>query len=70
MIVSDTGTEFTSNTLLAWQEEFGIEWHCITPGKPMQNGFVESFSGIMPRKTFSRQVVATLQHSFLGNREQ
>jgi len=45
MIVSDNGTEFTSNAILAWQEELGIEWHYIAPGKPMQNGFVESFIG-------------------------
>jgi transposase InsO family protein len=30
---------------LAWQEELTIEWHYIVPGKPMQNGFVESFNG-------------------------
>jgi putative transposase len=45
MIVSDNGTEFTSNAILAWQEERGIAWHYIAPGKPMQNGFVESFNG-------------------------
>ena len=45
MIVSDNGTEFTSNAILAWQEAHGIEWHYIAPGKPMQNGFVESFNG-------------------------
>lgn len=45
MNVSDNGTEFTSNALLAWQEEQGIEWHYIAPGKPMQNDFVESFNG-------------------------
>jgi transposase InsO family protein len=28
---------------LAWQEENGIEWHYIAPGKPKQNGFFESF---------------------------
>ena len=27
MIVSDNGTEFTSNAILAWQEERRIEWH-------------------------------------------
>jgi putative transposase len=31
MIVSDNGTEFTSNAILAWQEESGIEWHYIAP---------------------------------------
>jgi putative transposase len=45
MIVSDNGTEFTSNTILAWQQQREVEWHYIAPGKPMQNGFVESFNG-------------------------
>jgi putative transposase len=45
MIVSDNGTELTSHAILAWQEERGVEWHYIAPGKPMQNGFVESFNG-------------------------
>jgi putative transposase len=45
MIVSDNGTELTSNVILAWQQEHEIEWHYIAPGKPMQNGFVESFNG-------------------------
>jgi len=31
MIVSDNGTEFTSNAILTWQEELGIEWHYIAP---------------------------------------
>jgi putative transposase len=45
MIVSDNGTEFTSNAILTWQQEREVEWHYIAPGKPMQNGFVESFNG-------------------------
>ena len=45
MIVSDNGTELTSNAILRWQQEHGVEWHYIAPGKPMQNGFVESFNG-------------------------
>ena len=45
MIVSDNGTELTSNAILAWQQARGVEWHYIAPGKPMQNGFVESFNG-------------------------
>ena len=44
-IVSDNGTELTSNAILAWQQDRGVEWHYIAPGKPMQNGFVESFIG-------------------------
>jgi transposase InsO family protein len=32
MIVSDNGTEFTSNTILTWQQEHDVEWHYIAPG--------------------------------------
>lgn len=47
MIVSDNGTELTSNAILTLAAERGIEWHYIAPDKPMQNGFVESFNGRM-----------------------
>jgi len=41
MIVSDNGTELTSNAVLEWCGEARIEWHYTTPGKPTQNAFVE-----------------------------
>ena len=47
MIVSDNGTEFTSNAILGWTKNHGVEWHYIAPGKPMQNGYIESFNGRM-----------------------
>ena len=37
MIVSDNGSEFTSNAILAWAGKARVEWHYIAPGKPMQN---------------------------------
>nr|GAJ37795.1 insertion element IS476 hypothetical 39.2 kDa protein [Bradyrhizobium sp. DOA9] len=49
MIVSDHGTEFTCNAMLAWGEDAAIDWHFIVPGTPMQNGFVESFMYRRPR---------------------
>ncbi len=45
LVVSDNGTELTSNAMLKWQQDRGVAWHYIAPGKPMQNGFVESFNG-------------------------
>ena len=45
MVVSDNGTELTSHAILRWQEERAVLWHYIAPGKPQQNGFVESFIG-------------------------
>jgi|GEM_PF-4300062 len=47
MIVSHNGTEPASNAILKWCAEHKIEWHDIAPGKPMQNGCVESFNGRM-----------------------
>ena len=44
-IVSDNGTELTSNAILAWYVDAKIKWHYIDPGKPVQNAFVESFNG-------------------------
>ena len=47
MIVSDNGTEFTSNAILGWAKDHRVEWHYIAPGRPMQNGYIESFNGRM-----------------------
>ena len=47
LIVSDNGTEFTSNAIFTWAQANTIAWHFIAPGKPMQNGFCESFNGRM-----------------------
>jgi putative transposase len=43
-IVSDNGTEFTSKAILKWANNNGVEWHSIDPGKPQQNGYIESFN--------------------------
>jgi putative transposase len=34
MIVSDNGTELTSNAVLSWSGETQVEWHYIAPGRP------------------------------------
>jgi len=52
MIVSDNGTELTSRAILQWQEDNRVAWHYIAPGKPTQNGFVESLNGL-PRPDHS-----------------
>jgi putative transposase len=45
MMVSDNGTELTSNAILRWANDNHVAWHYIAPGKPMQNAFIESFNG-------------------------
>ena len=44
-IRSDNGPEMTSRHYLAWGVENKIELLHIQPGKPMQNGHIESFNG-------------------------
>jgi putative transposase len=63
MIVSDDGTELTSNAIFAWQQQRGVEWHYIAPGKPMQNGFVESFNGRLRDECLNEHLFANLKEA-------
>jgi putative transposase len=62
-IVSDNGSELTSRALLEWQNETGIAWHYIAPGKPQQNGFVESFNGKLRDECLNEEVFDSLAHA-------
>lgn len=44
-ITCDNGTEFTSKAMHFWQRDTGVKLAFIQPGKPTQNGFVESLNG-------------------------
>lgn len=63
MIVSDHGPEFTSNTILTWSKDHRVEWHYIAPGKPMQNGFCESFNGRMCDELLNENLFFGLAHA-------
>ena len=63
MIVSDNGTELTSNAILAWSKDHKVEWHYIAPGKPMQNGYVESFNGRMRDELLNESLFFCLDHA-------
>jgi len=63
MIVSDNGTELTSNAILSWCAEHNVEWHYIAPGKPMQNGYVESFNGRMRDEFLNETLFHGLDHT-------
>ena len=41
----DNGLEFTSKTIAAWTKDIGVRLHFIAPGKPKENGYIESFNG-------------------------
>jgi putative transposase len=60
MIVSDNGTELTCNAMLKWTTEQSISWHYIAPGKPMQNGYMESFNGKLRDECLNEHVFSSL----------
>lgn len=63
MIVSDNGTELTSNAILTWSKDRKVEWHYIAPGRPMQNGYVESFNGRMRDELLNESLFFGLDHA-------
>ena len=63
MIVSDNGTEFTSNAMFAWAQDNRVVGHFIAPGKPMQNGFCESFNGCMRDELLNESLFLGLDHA-------
>ena len=44
-IVIDNGPEFTSRALDEWAYRRGVRLLFITPGRPIENAYVESFNG-------------------------
>lgn len=44
-ITLDNGPEFTGQALDVWAYEHGVTLDFIEPGRPMQNGYLESFNG-------------------------
>lgn len=62
-IVSDNGTELTSNAILAWADDAGVGWHYIAPGKPQQNGFNESFNGRLRDELLNETLFRSLPHA-------
>lgn len=45
VVRTDNGPEFTSRVFMAWAQAHGIRHILIQPGRPMQNGYIESFNG-------------------------
>jgi putative transposase len=60
-IVSDNGSELTSRAILEWQNETGVNWHYIAPGKPTQNAFVESFNARVRDECLNEEVFSSLK---------
>lgn len=60
MVVSDNGSELTSNAILTWADQSRVAWHYIAPGKPMQNAFIESVNGRLRDEVLNETLFTSL----------
>jgi hypothetical protein len=51
VIVSDNGTEFTSNAILAWQQRHDVEWHYIA--SVARRSFKTAMAFLLPSHSFA-----------------
>jgi hypothetical protein len=54
------GAEFTSHAMLRWAAEHDVELHFIAPGKPTQNGNIESLNGKIRDELFNMHRFTTI----------
>lgn len=59
-IVMDNGPEFRSKAMQVWASKHGVHLHFIEPGKPQQNGFIESFNSRFRAECLDRNLFETL----------
>ena len=57
---ADNGPEFTSNALKIWAEKNGITINYTRPGKPTDNGHIESFNGRLREECLNQHIFTSL----------
>ena len=62
-ITVDHGTEFTSRALDEWAWQRGVELDFIRPGKPVENGLIESFNGRLRDECLNVTEFTSLEHA-------
>ena len=62
-IVVDNGPEFVSKAVDQWAARSGVNLRFIDPGKPMQNGFIESFNGKFRDECLSQHWFVSLEEA-------
>jgi len=60
-IVSDNGTEMTSLAVFKWCRKTKVDWPYISPGKPTQNAFIESFNGSFRDECLNETLFSSLE---------
>ena len=62
-ITVDHGTEFTSRALDEWAWQRGVQLDFIRPGKPVENGLIESFNGRLRDEGLNVTEFVSLEHA-------
>lgn len=62
-VLTDNGPEFAGLALDRWSNDRQVIHRFIAPGKPMQNGFVESFNGKLRDECLNEHEFINLQHA-------
>ncbi len=62
-ITVDHGTEFTSKALEAWAWSRGVKLDFTHPGKPTENGHIESFNGRFRDECLNVHQFTSLEHA-------
>lgn len=62
-ITLDNGSEFTGRALEAWAIQLGVQLCFIRPGRPVENGFIESFNGRLRDECLNVEWFGSLHHA-------
>ena len=62
-IRTDNGPEFTARAFLAWTQKHHIQHILIQPGRPMQNGYIESLNDTLRDECLNEHVFLTLKQA-------
>ena len=63
VICVDNGSEFTSKLLDQWAHFQGVKLHFIRPGKPTENGHIESFNGRFRDECLNTHLFTSIDHA-------
>jgi transposase InsO family protein len=64
---TENGPEFTSRAFMAWDHSHGVRHILIEPGRPMQNGYIESFNEKVQGRVPKRAMVRDTAPGQIGN---
>lgn len=60
---TDNGPEFTARAFLAWTQKHHIQHILIEPGRPMQNGYIESLNDTLRDECLNEHVFMSLKQA-------